>query len=137
MKYKMQKIVKTCIVISKRMTDKHTFKNEFCQGIFLFFNQSSPRLVCTDQIGKCWLDQNMFQHEELRSRERGNLFKVTVVLICLKIYFCLWLFWVFTAVHQPSPVAVSSGSSLVSGRCLFTAVISLVLEHGLQVCGLQ
>ena len=55
------------------------------------------------------------------------------------IYFILiffWLCWVFVAVRGLSLVVASGGHS--SLRCPgFTAVASLVVEHGLQACRLQ
>ena len=46
-----------------------------------------------------------------------------------------WLCLVFTVAHGLSLAVVSGGYSLVAVRGLFTAVASLVAEHGLQSSG--
>ena len=50
--------------------------------------------------------------------------------------YLFWLHWVFVAVHGLSLVAASGGHFVEESGPLI-AVASLVVEHGLQSCGLQ
>ena len=59
----------------------------------------------------------------------------TFLLSC---FVCLfWLHWVLVAACELPLVAVGRGSSPVVLHGLFTAVASLIAEHGLQARGVQ
>ena len=62
-------------------------------------------------------------------------FSLYFIIIMLFIYF--WLCWVFLAARGLSLVAGSGGYSSLWCAGFFTAVASLVAEHGLQAHGLQ
>ena len=60
------------------------------------------------------------------------LFNFFLVSYFLKIYFIIyfWLYWVFAAVCELSPITASRGYSLLVVCRLLTTLASLVAEHG-------
>ena len=64
-------------------------------------------------------------------------FVVNIFFKDLFIFIYLRLYWVLFALHRHSPLGVSGGYSLVAVHGLLIPVVSLVLDHGLLMHGLQ